>query len=378
MPVAVVGVGETAYSRDSGRSVQALALEAARAALHDAGLEAPTLDGVIPVGGSIHAEDLIVGLQMATTTFDALPPPGGNSAVAAVGLARTAIEAGRASAVLVVFARNGASEARIANRVRTLPGQQFRLQLEQPHGWSTPAQWYAMICRRHMHEHGTTKNHLAAVALDARFHAARNPRAMLATRPLTAEEYHQAPMIADPYQRWDCCLETDGAAAVIIAADGAVPRPAAAPVPILALETARPESPDDLTNRRDWSRIGLSEAAPRAYEAAGLGPQDVDAAMVYDCFTFEVLHQLEEAGFCSRGSAGEFVASGAARLGGALPINPHGGLLAEGHLGGMNHVVEAVRQVRCTCGDRQVPHARVVAVTGWGDWGDGSLALLGG
>ena len=372
---AIVGVGQTEYSRRSGRSVVDLAVRAARAALADAGLGRERIDGVIPVGGAIHADDLIMGLGLDTLVFDAVPAPGGNGAVASLALARTAIGAGRASTVLVVCARNGSSGARIARRVGSLPGQQFRTQLEHPHGWSTPAEWYAMICRRHMHVHGTTKDHLAAVALTMRQHAQLNPAAMMHGRPLTLEEYHAAPMVADPYQKFDCCLETDGAAAVVVTATPPSERERA--VALLAVETGRPSSPDDLTNREDWLHVGLTDAAPRAYEAAGLGPADVDAAMIYDCFTFEALHQLEEAGLCERGEAGPLAASGAFRLGGRLPVNPHGGLLSEGHVLGMNHVVEGVRQARGECGARQVAGARVVAVTGWGDWGDGSLALLG-
>jgi acetyl-CoA acetyltransferase len=180
-------------------------------------------------------------------------------------------------------------------------------------------------------------------------------------------------MIADPYQLYDCCLETDGAAAVIATADD-VASPCA--VGVAGLASGRPLSPDDLTNRDDWYQIGLTFAAPAAYEQAGLGPTDIDAAMIYDCFTFEVIHQLEVAGFCGAGDGGKFVSSGAIGPGGRLPVNTHGGLLAEGHLTGVNHVVEAVRQLRHEAGANQLPDVRHVAVTGWGDWGDGSMAIL--
>jgi acetyl-CoA acetyltransferase len=375
--ISVVGVGETEYLRRSGRSIQELGIRAARNALLDAGIEAQSVDGVIPLGGSLFTEDLIAGLGLRTDVADASPAPGGNAAASSLGLAEALIGSGRASAVLIVFSRNGSSEHRIADRIRALPGQQFRLNLEQPHGWNTPAAWYAMICRRHMAEHGTSKAQLGAVALTMRRHSRENPRAMLRERPLTMEDYLAGPMIADPYQRDDCCLETDGATAVLVIArerEGMAERPA---IRVLAVASARPQSADDLTNRTDWYRIGLSSAAPAAYEVAGAGPEDMDAAMIYDCFTFEVIHQLEEAGFCARGGGGEFVASGAVGLGGKLPVNTHGGLLAEGHLGGLNHVVEATRQLRGEAGSRQVEAARLVAVSGWGDWGDGSLAILG-
>jgi acetyl-CoA acetyltransferase len=386
--ICIRGIGETAYSRRSGRSVPDLAAEAGRAALADAGLPATRVDAVIPLGGSLFTEDLMAGLGLPGRVFDASPAPGGNAAVAAVRLAESMIGGGTASCALIVLARNGSSGQRIAARSRLLPGQQFRAQLEHPHGWSVPAQWYAMICRRHMAEYGTTKDQLAAVALSASRHAQANPRAMRHARPLSVRLYHDADMIADPYQRYDCCLETDGGAAILVTAAQDARRPAlpAAPgdsaredraVPVLAAETARPPSPDDLTNRPDWHHIGLTDAAPAAYGRAGVGPSDLDAAMIYDCFTFEVIHQLEEAGFCPRGEGGPFAASGALDPGGRLPVNTHGGLLAEGHLGGLNHVIEAVRQLRGEAGRRQLPRARLIGVTGWGDWGDGSLAILG-
>lgn len=373
--ICVLGVGQSRYSRRSGRSAQALAADAAWAALADAGLEPANVDGVIPLGGSVFTEDLIAALGLGETVFDATPAPGGNAAVSSLALAEALVHGGRADVVLIVFARNGASGNRINQRIGLLPGGQFRSQLEASQGWSVPASWYAMICRRHMLEFGTTKQQLAAVALQARSHAAVNPHAMLYKRPLTYADYLAAPMIADPYQLYDCCLETDGAAAVLVVSNERAHATSRA-VQIRATATSRPQSPDDLTNRADWFRVGLDTAAPAAFEAASLGPQDMDAVMIYDCFTFEVIHQLEAAGFCSAGEAGPFVASGATSIGGSLPVNTHGGLLAEGHLGGLNHIVEATVQLRGEAAARQLPAPRFIAVSGWGDLGDGSLSVL--
>jgi len=373
----VLGVGTTQFSRASGRSVRSLAAAAARAALDDAGLKVVDVDAVVPVGGAIFCDDLVTTLGINETVVDALPPPGGNSGVASLTIANALLRSGQAEVALIVFARNGCSETRIATRVTSLPGQQFRTFLERPHGWISPAQWYSMIARRHMAEYGTTKSAMAEVALTMRAHAQLNPAAMMFGRPLSAEQYAAAPMVTEPYQLFDCCLETDGAVAVVLstrirsrAGDGA------RDVGLLAVRSSRPESPDDLTNRKDWFDVGLTTAAALAFNDAGVGPQDVDTAMIYDCFTFEVLHQLEEAGFCPRGESDRFVHSGAIRLGGSLPVNTHGGLLSEGHLLGLSHIVEAVRQMRHEAGARQVSSARIAAVTGWGDWGDGSLALL--
>ena len=372
--IAIVGVGETEYVRSSPKSVTALAIEAVLNAAADAGISPRSIDGVIPIGSQVTADEVMSTLALPVH-FVATSPLGGAAAVADLRLAELAIAGGAASCVVVLLAHKGASQSPIAQRVRSLPGQVLKRELEAPFGWDTPAEWYAMICRRHMHECGTTKAHLASVALTMRAHAQRNPRAMMFGRPMTAEDYAASPMLADPYQKFDFSLETDGAAAVIIAADEAVNRHTPR-IRLSASAVGRPMSPDDLTNRADWLTIGLTSASRDVYERASIGPDDCDAAMIYDCFTFEVLHQMEEAGFFPRGDAGPRIAAGEITFGGRLPVNTHGGLLSEGHLGGLNHVIEAVRQLRGTCAGRQVAGARHIAVTGWGGLGDGSMAIL--
>ena len=376
--IGILGIGQTEFGRRSGRSLQWLVAEASRGAIADAGLRPGDIDGVIPVGGYINVEDVLAGAGLSLQVADAMPTPGGNAAVDSLRLASALIKSGQATTVLIVLAKNGSSANRIDDRIKLLPGQQFRAQLERPHGWSAPVEWYAMICRRHMHEFGTTKDQMADVSLSAYSFAQHNPRAMQRGKPLTREQYHAAPMIADPYQLYDCCLETDGAVAVVVSSKTPGPDAASRRVELLAVASGRPQSPDELSNRQDWYEIGLSYAAPAAYEAASLGPADMDAAMIYDCFTFEVMHQLEVAGFCAKGKGGPFVASGAIGRGGSLPVNTHGGLLAEGHMTGMNHITEAVRQLRGEAGENQIEDPRHIAVTGWGDWGDGSMALLRG
>lgn len=373
----VVGIGETEYSADSGRHESVLAAEAVSRALVDAGLAPADVDGIVAYPDGARAEDLMTALGLHEIGFTAVPHLGGASSVAALGIAAMAVESGRAEVAVCFIARNGRSRSRISDRVRSLvPGDRHRVALEHPHGLSTPAQWYSLICRRHMHQFGTTRQQLGTVAVTMRAHAQHNDRAQMHGRPMTMEDYLASRPIADPYLLFDCCLETDGACAVVVTNAARADDLAQPPVEVLAVSEGHPDVPDDLSNRTDFFETGLTKAAPLAFGRAGISPADVDALMVYDCFTFEVIQQLEEAGFCARGEGGPFVEDGHIGLEGALPVNPHGGLLSEGHLGGMNHIAEAVRQLRGTANDRQIPGAEVVAVTGWGDLGDGAMAIL--
>jgi acetyl-CoA acetyltransferase len=291
-----------------------------------------------------------------------------------------AVATGVATNVLIPAGWLGYSGRRtremVASDVSALPGRGIARDYYLPHGLTAPPQWYALMARRHMHEFGTTSAQLGAIAVAMRKHAQLNPAAVMRGKPLTLADHQQSPVIADPYRLFDCCLETDGAAAVVVtSAERARDRPQR-PVFVMGVAAGQPHPADEITNRRDMLVTGLTLAAPRAFAMAGIGPADVDFAEVYDCFTFEVLQQLEEAGFCARGEGGPFVEGGRIELGGALPVNTHGGLLSEAHVLGVSHVVEAVRQLRGSCGERQVAGAEIGVVTGWGDFGDGSIAIL--
>ncbi len=371
----ISGVGQTAYTRSSGRTEAALAFEAILAASRDAGIRVEDIDGVITHPFSISPEEIVSGLRLPQLHFNCAIHMGGAGAVASLQHAVLAVESGVASNVLIIRTRNGASGGRINERPSQQPAQHFRNQLERPYGWNTPAQRYSMICRRYQHEFGLTRAQMGAVALSASRHAQLNPNAQTYGRPLTMEKYLAGRTIADPYTRYDCCLETDGACAILVTTPERA-RARALNARIRAVGEGRPDSPDDLTNRVDLLKVGRHAAAPLAWERAGLGPADMDAAMIYDCFTFEVIHQLEAAGFVKEGEGGSFCADGHIDIGGSLPVNTHGGLLAEGHLSGLNHVIEAVRQLRGEAGDRQLAEVRNVAVSGWGDLGDGALAVL--
>src|SRR5215510_2071139 len=219
---AITGVGETAYSRNSGRSVVALQMEAALAAVADAGLRPTDIDGIIAYATSgVVAEDFVTNFGIPDLRFSATTPMGGASCVAALQCAVAVIGAGICRHVLIPLGRNGASESRIGTRVRQLP--QFRLvgEFEMPVGAIAPAQLYAPMARRHMELYGTTSRQLAEIAVTTRAHAALNGNAMM-TAPITLEDHQQSRMIADPLRLLDCSLESDGAVAVVVsAAEGA-------------------------------------------------------------------------------------------------------------------------------------------------------------
>jgi acetyl-CoA acetyltransferase len=254
---------------------------------------------------------------------------------------------------------------------------QFRVvgEFEMPVGALAPAQLYAPMARRHMELYGTTSRQLGEIAVATRRHAALHGNAIM-TKPITIEDHQASRMIADPLRLLDCSLESDGAAAVVVSAAELARDLARRPVWVMGAAEGHPDSPSVISQRPDLTIFGLAKAAPRAFAMAGVGPADIDVAEIYDCFTFNVLCQIEDLGFCRKGEGGPYVEGGAIALGGRLPINTHGGLLSQAHMAGLNHVVELVRQLRGEGGATQVPDAEIGLVTGYGDMGDGSLAIM--
>jgi len=378
----IVGIGETDYCRKPGSGMTQLGLQlrAAVDAIEDAGLSPAQVDGIMPFPNLGRAEELAANLGCSNLRFAATIHMGGAAPAASLGSAAAAVNEGLADYVLLPAGWNGYSGARarqtIAEDVSSIPGGAIARDYYMPHGFTAPPQWYAVMARRHMHEYGTTAEQLGAIAVAMRRHAQLNPGAVMHGRPLSLDDYLASPMLADPYRVFDCCLETDGAAAVVVTSAERARDLPGRPVRILASACGQPYPADEITNRKDIFQTGLTIAAPEAFGRAGVTPADADFAMIYDCFTFELLQQLEEVGFCKRGEGGAFVEGGRIELGGALPVNTHGGLLSEAHVLGMSHIVEAVKQLRDEAAERQVADAGLGVVTGWGDFGDGSIAIL--
>ncbi|MHB1488300.1 MAG: thiolase family protein [Acidimicrobiales bacterium] len=373
----MAGVGETAHTRGSARSALELQLEASLLAISDAGLTPKDIDGVVPIGitgGS--AEDFVTNFGIEDLRFSATIPHGGASGIGALQAAAAMIAAGVCSNVLVAFGRNVTSGVRAAARIAQMPQFHLTTEFERPGGAFSPAQLYAPMARRHMELYGTTSEQFGQIAVACRAHAVLNDNAVMRTS-ITLEDHQRSRMITDPFRLLDCSLESDGGAAFVVTsadrgADRAQPR-----VLLLGVAMGHPDSPNSITQRRDITRIGIHKAAPVAFGMAGVAPADIDVAEIYDCFTYVVLCQLEDMGFCEKGEGGSFVEGGRLLLGGSLPTNTHGGLLSQGHLYGINHIVELVRQLRGSCAERQVAGATVGLATGYGDMGDGGLAIMG-
>jgi acetyl-CoA acetyltransferase len=354
---AIAGIGWTEYSKKSGRTVRSLASEACLKAIDDAGLKVGDIDGFV----SFYFNDSVPAISVATEigvpaaryANDFLS--GGNAANMIVLTAAAAIEAGLAETVLCYRAMNGRSGFRLGGG-RDLSAYGIT-QFTAPFGWITYPQAMAMWCRRHMIEYGTTAEQLGEIAVTFRANAVNNPRAMQRD-PITMDDYRNSRKIVEPFRMLDICLETDGACAVLVTSAERARDLKRKPVYISGgAYGGGPDQGEDLFDAIRWpdhSHNYAKYVADDLWRSAGIGPSDIDIAQIYDCFTYSVIMQLEGLGFCKEGEGGPFVQDGRIRRDGALPLNTHGGLLSEGYIHGLNHVIEAVQQLRGEAGPRQI------------------------
>lgn len=382
----IVGVGWTPYSRHSGVTVEQLAVEAVRAAADDAGLDVQDIDGLVTYGLCDTAYSGVVGTSLGLKELGYFSDhtAGGNVACSVVIEAAMAVATGQAKHVAVYRALNGASGMRYGGASwsqmmsTTSLFSDAESQFLDTCGLTMPAQHYAMLARRHMIKYGTDHRDFAAVAITCRNHAALNDRAQM-RKPLSLADYEASPWIADPFRLLDCCVQTDGGCALIVTSADQARDLRKRPVRIRAGASTNQAARGVMwTNfSEDHSRCYADRLADRLFAQAGITRGDIDFAELYDCFTYSVLVQLEDFGFCQKGEAGAFFRDGHADLAGTLPVNTHGGLLSEGYIHGLNSVTEAVIQLRGEAGRRQVKDAEFGLVTAGGAAYSGSALILG-
>ncbi|WRZ21765.1 acetyl-CoA acetyltransferase [Streptomyces sp. NBC_00243] len=372
--VAVVGVSLSDCGRVEEATPYALHAQAARRALADSGLGREVVDGFASAGlGTLPPVEVAEYLGLRPTWVDSTAVGGSTWEVMAAHAA-DAIAAGHANAVLLVYGSTARADIKAGRRTGNLSfGARGPLQFEVPYGHTLIAK-YAMAARRHMHEYGTTLEQLASVAVQARANAAANPDAMFRD-PITVDDVLSGPMIADPFTKLHCCIRSDGGAAVLLAAEEYVQDCRTAPVWVLG--TGEHVSH---TTMSEWADFTISPAAVSgrlAFSRAGVRPEEIDLAEIYDAFSYMTLVTLEDLGFCEKGEGGSFVDAAKGRLlvGGELPVNTDGGGLSALHPGmrGLFLLVEAVRQLRGEAGERQVRKAggrlpQLAVASGTGGW----------
>ena len=365
----IVGIGHTDYSRDSGRSELALACEAITAALADAGMTSADVDGIAKYTmDNNDVVDIARCLGMPALRFFAeVAYGGGGGPVGTVVLAAMAVATGQAKAVIAFRAmneRSGRGTPRFG-QAGTAAGADGRMSYLAPYGLFSPAQMMALAARRHMHLYGTESRHFGAIAVTCRHHANMNPDAMMYGRPMTIDDHQTSRMIADPVRLLDCCLETDGGAAIIVTTPERARHWRQKPVHIAAAGLgAGAWNHRSIVKDIDSPASETTVIAKRLFADAGITHDRLDALYLYDHFTPLVLMAMEDYGFCERGEGKDFVGDGARfRLPhGDLPLNTSGGNLSEGYMHGMQNTIEAVRQLRGTARN-QIPNARHTLVT---------------
>ncbi|MFO1112281.1 MAG: thiolase family protein [Bradyrhizobium sp.] len=354
----IAGIGSTAFGR-LGLDTVSLNAMACCEALADASIDREDVDALL-LKAPTSAREMLYGQKVAEALgmqprWGGAWDQGGAANITLISFAIMAIETGQCDVALISYADNPRSgSGEVYNRPRGG---------DAPHGWYSPGAWYAMIQQRHIIEYGTPQEAFGAVAMAARRHGAANPKAQL-RRSLTMEDYLSAPYQIEPMRRDDCCLVSDGGAAVVVmSAERARELRVPAPVPILGLGGANTSA--ELQNRVSLTTTAAVRSAGHAFAMAGARPTDVDVAQIYDCFSVAVLMTLEDYGFCAKGRVNDFVRDGQIEIGGRMPVNTSGGLLSETGMPGMQLIHEGVRQMRGSAVS-QVAGAKLCAISNQG------------
>jgi acetyl-CoA acetyltransferase len=365
---AIAGIGMTALSRESGRTELRLAVEASRGALADAGIERP--DAIVSYHLADSAPVLYVSraLGLDRVGWHNEIYGGGSQSASILADAAMLIDAGLAETVLIYRALNGRSGRRM-NALGLKLGEGTEEQFTHPYGLVGPVHQFALAAQRYLYDTGLSDEHLFSVVAQSRAHAAANPRA-LRRETIGLGDYLADPVVASPLRRMDCCQETDGACALVVTSARRAPD---APR-IHAVVRGGGPGASGMDRAADVTRVFSGYLADPLYAAAGMRPADLDVALLYDAYSWLVPRQLEDFGLIARPELAGALRAGDTAFDGPRPVNPHGGLLSEGYVHGLNNVAEAVRQLRGD-GTNQVPGAGVALCTGFGG-GYGGAAVL--
>ncbi len=368
----IVGIGQTDFSKNSGRSELQLASECVKAAIQDAGLSPVDIDGMTTFTLDTTDEiEVARSLGIGDLTFYSRIPHGGGAAIGIVHQAAMAVATGSAKYVVGYRALNGRSGQRYSQGVSgdIVTSDLIHWGWYMPFGLLTPASWVAMFTQRYMHETGCKSTDLAQVSLSTRKHAVNNPNAFFYRRELTLEEHQSSRIIADPLRLYDCCQETDGGCALVVTTPERARDMAQPGALIRGIAQASADDQESMTSFYRPNIAVLPEmdlVAKQVYAQSGLGPGDIEAAVIYDAFSSIVLWQLESFGLCEPGEAKEFIKNGALELGGRLPTNTHGGQLSEAYIHGINGVNEGVRLIRGTSCNQPEKNDCVLVTAGVG------------
>lgn len=376
MNTAIVGVGEPTPSWRDDRPTLALVVEAVRLALDDAGIDASEVDGFTSEAqtmlGRARPDEIAKAIGAPNRRFSAHTSIAGAGVIDAIQQATLALDAGLADVVVSYY---GLSLSR-STPYSIHAEDPAKASFEMPFGYFGQPVYFALLADRYRHEYGLSETELAGVPIAARAWARRTDGALVQD-PLDLDGYLASRMVADPLRKADCCLINDAAAAVVLTRADRARDTRQTPIVVAGsgFGTKPVTEADYFTQNPDFLEMASATSGPRAFEAAGIGPGDVDVAEIYDCFTMSVILQLEDLGLAPRGGGAAMVASGATAPGGSLPVNTHGGLLSHSYSVGAGHVVEAVRQLRHERGAGQVDGAEVAVVTGLGAMDHGTLVL---
>ncbi len=367
----IVGIGESDLGQVPQSTSLGLTVQAAVRALEDAGLTPPQVDGCLSKPPYQEPTFLFTD-QLAATLGLRLRyghdlHAGGCTPVLAVANAVRALEAGLCHTMLIAFGENMLTHSKTPRPTHGKLHWGYE-DWEEPFGLVGPPAGYALAAKRHMHCYGTTAEQLGAIAVAHRQHAILNEGAQM-RKPLTLDDYLRSPWIVEPFRLPDCSLVSDYGGAFVVTTAERAANLRQQPVAILGYGESHPHR--YVLQAEDLTYCGAVESGPAAFQMAGITLHEIDFAELYDSFTYTVLVQLEDYGFCAKGAGGTFVEDGRIALGGALPVNTHGGLLSQAHADGILHVTEAVKQLRGQAGLRQVANARIGLVSG----GAGVLAV---